>query len=81
MSTHEQKLLEVLRFMAPKIFRVGQKVRMSDSAIKQGFQGRAKSTTGVVTATNPTRLRVKVRRDGIKTANWYHVRFWQGTQG
>ena len=60
---------EMLRFTTRKNFRVGQKVRMTDHAIKRGLQGRAKAQYGKVVAVKPDHLRVKVQRNGLKTAD------------
>lgn len=60
-----------------KHFRLGQKVKMTQDAIDQGFQGRAKSTRGVVTRVDPRGWDVTVLRDGLKHATSYSVVFWQ----
>lgn len=60
-----------------KFFKVGQRVQMTPDAIQQGFQGRAISTRGTVTAGHPRGWTVAVRRDGLKHATNYSVAFWE----
>ena len=61
-----------------RAFKVGELVKLAPGA--EHFMGRADSLCGTVVAYTPgpgTRLRVKVRRDGLKGAEWYHRDFWR----
>lgn len=58
------------------LFRIGERVAMTQAALRQGLQGRAWTATGIVEARRG-RTSVKVRRDGLKTASWYWTPFWR----
>jgi hypothetical protein len=61
-------------------FKKGQRVRMTPQALRQGLGGRAKRIRGEVRGTvtgYEGGLSVRVRRDGLKTANSYYVGFWE----
>lgn len=60
-------------------FKIGQRVSMTGEAIKQCLapRGRQLPCLGIVTGIKPP-LAVKVIRDGTKSANYYHIRFWKG---
>lgn len=61
-------------------FRIGQRVRMTQRALKQGLGGRAKRTNGQVLGTvvgHGHILSVRVKRDGLKTVSSYFVGFWR----
>lgn len=64
-----------------KRFRVGQRVQLSEEGIERGFQGRAKSKRGRIVALREygggILYSLKVQRDGLKTAGWYHENFWR----
>lgn len=64
-----------------KRFKVGQRVKMTPEAIEQGFQGRATSTRGTVTAVDPRGWDVTVKRDGLKHPTSYSVVFWESVRG
>jgi hypothetical protein len=63
--------------------KTGQRVVMTAEAIAQGLNsGRDKSLTGVIVAHHPLAPNlIKVRRDNRKTANIYHVKFWNPIEG
>lgn len=63
-----------------RAFRIGERVALTYLGRLQHLRGRAASNEGVVVAYTPgrvNRLRVKVRREGLKGANWYHRCFWR----
>jgi hypothetical protein len=65
-------------------FHVGQRVKMTPSAIQNHLQGRAKTTLGTVRRIGTTdgsyaSLTIFVQRDGLKSIDSYHCDFWEPT--
>lgn len=57
---------------------VGDLVSLTDDAIEQGLMGRATSREGTVVRFRGKRLHLlEVRRDGIKTPDWYSYSRWE----
>src|SRR2546426_6494700 len=58
-----------------KIFRVGQRVRLSPAAERAGFRA---GWTGTITGqTRKTEGALRVRRDGMTVTEVWHASFWQ----
>jgi hypothetical protein len=62
---------------AERKFVVGESVHMTPAALVRGLDGTRYpvSRHGAVQAVQGP-LRVKVRRDGRKCSDWYHIAFW-----
>jgi hypothetical protein len=66
--------------MSDKQLKVGQKVRMTRQALKQGMDStrtRLRISTGTVITFNPPFVRVL--RTGYKTPTRYHIDFWEAS--
>lgn len=59
-------------------FHVGQRVRLTDRAVRQGLQGYAKTRMGTVRRVGPN-IGIEVQRDGLKGIDGYHCAFWEPT--
>ena len=57
--------------------QVGDWVALTEEGCRQGMQGRARTSFGVVVWVNSQRHLIKVRRDGIKGSGWYSPDFWE----
>ena len=57
-------------------FHVGQLVALTEMALARGLQGKARSKWGRVIAVG-SRLRIVVRRDGLRAADQYWAGFWR----
>ena len=55
--------------------REGQRLMMTDAAIKQGLIGRAKSTTGIFREVSVRGL-IRVQRDGLTGVDLYSPMAW-----
>lgn len=59
-----------------RAIKPGDRVIMTEAGWRQGLLGRAKSQSGTVADVQISAGLVRVRRDGIKAAEWYSRNFW-----
>lgn len=59
-------------------FKVGQRVRMSEAALRQGVNGPKDRRTGIVVEVYGRDVdMVRVRRDGMKSTEKWAASFWE----
>jgi hypothetical protein len=56
---------------------VGTRVKMTDEALRQQLDGYARRRTGVITARGQEPYLIRVKRDGLKTPETWHYKFWR----
>lgn len=77
MKVYQKKTVKAQSEQASAWYK-GQEIRMTQGALRRGFDGRSKSSTGIyIGPSMHNKGLIHVQRHGLKTIEIYHQSFWK----